>query len=77
MLLSWPPTMESSKFTHAGVMRARHIAEDDAMALIKPRVAHSAWWFRANSCICDGESDDLFAVCMNRNFMSFLCEPLI
>jgi hypothetical protein len=64
--------MESSKCSHAGVLRARHIAQDDAMALVKPRVAHSTWWFRANSCVCDGESDALFAVCMYKN-VTFAC----
>jgi hypothetical protein len=43
MVLSWPPTIERSKFTHAGVLRALHIAGEDAMALMKPRVAHSTW----------------------------------
>jgi hypothetical protein len=71
MLLSWPLTMESSKCSQDGVLRARHIAEDDAMALVKPRVAHSTWWFRANSCVCDGESDALFAVCTYK--MTLLC----
>jgi hypothetical protein len=76
MLLSWPLTMESNKCSHAGVLRARHIADDDAMALVKPRVAHSTWWIRANSCVCDGESDALFAVCMYKNVI-FMCTHVV